>query len=110
MSLRGLRSYADDSIDECLHSCHSGVTIGDWKIQFLSQSCDWLDPVCRQVQRRWPRVSAARMEYRLAGFTETLVVGNQCFHEQKIDQIAETFVALSWSGWQRHAMEFLRNV
>lgn len=97
---------SDDSVDERLHSCHSGVSILDWKAEFLSQSCDWLDPVCRHVERRWPRVGAASTEYRLARVAKSLIVGNQCFHEQEIDQIAKPLVALAGPGCKRHVVEF----
>lgn len=41
------------------------------------------------------------MEYGLARLTEADVVGDQCFHEQKIDQIAKAVVALAESGAAR---------
>ena len=58
-----------------------------------------------------PRMRIPTAEDQLAGLTKSdVVVGDQRFHQEQIDQVPEPLVLLAGPWWKGHAMQLLRDV
>jgi len=104
------RLGVDDPLDERPDSHHAGAGIGHRQVEIPRKARERFAPMLRYFKARRPVVGATVAKHGLACGSQPAVISDEFLHEQEIDQIAESIIALSWPWRKRHAVQLLSDV
>ena len=107
-----LRRRTEDASDEVSDPDERHGDVRFRQLEFEGELRKRLRPMGRhggQIGR--PRMRSPTAEDQFACLTKSdVVVGDQCFHQEQIDQVSEPLVLLARPRWKRQSMQLLRDV